>query len=104
MEKYSKIIILTDSYNIDKEDILVIKDDVTLIDDVHILVNDITYSFDYLIFTNTSKIKNFKKTNILHENGIPVTNFFYQTTYENIYYTLEELINIALDNIIDSNL
>ena len=35
MEKYSQIIILSDSYNIDKEDILVIKDDVTLIDDVH---------------------------------------------------------------------
>lgn len=44
-------------------------------------------SFDYLIFDNTNLISNFFETNILHDNKIPVTNFFKVTSVENILYT-----------------
>ena len=99
MEKYSEIIILSNSYTTNEENILVLNSAVTLVDDMHILVDDTTYSFDYLVFTDVSKILNFKSTNILHEDGIPVTNFFHQTTYENIYYPVNGNIDEAIENI-----
>ena len=101
MEKYSQIIILSDSYNINEENILVLNEEVTLIDDMHISTKDCNYTFDYLIFTDVLKIKNFRSTNILHEDNVPVTNFFHQTTYENIYYPINGNINEALENIME---
>ena len=99
MEKYSTIIILSNSYTTNDENILVLNDEVILDDDMHISAKDSTYSFDYLVFTDVTKIKNFKSTNILHEDGIPVTNFFHQTTYENIYYPVNGNIDEAIENI-----
>ena len=104
MEQYSQIIILSKDYESTNDDILVIKDKVILEDDMHIICNGITYNFDYLIFTNLLDITNFRSTNILHENEIPVTNYFYQTTYENIYYTESINIDKALENIYESDL
>ncbi len=104
MEKYFQIIILSKEYTSSNKDILVIKDNITLEDDMHLIYNNELYTFDYLIFTDTSSINNFRKTNILHEDGIPITNCYYQTTYENIYYPINNKIDEALDNIYESNL
>lgn len=102
MNKVIQIIILDDQYQIINENILVINDNVELIDDVTIkLSNNDIYNFDYLIFSNPSFISNFRETNILHDAGIPVTNFFHQTTYENIYYSKD--IDIAINNIFEDD-
>ena len=48
-------------------------------------------------FDNTSLIINFDQTNILHDNKIPVTNFFYATSVDNIFFTsniIEAINNI----------
>lgn len=102
MEQYSQIIILSNDYISNNENILVLNNNVILEDDMHIICNEQKYTFDYLIFTNPLSIINFRSTNILHEGGIPVTNYFYQTTYENIYYTNN--IDQAIENIYESDL
>lgn len=103
MEKYAQIIILSTTYTTDNSNILVINEPVTLVDENHLLVNNISYTFDYLIFINPVQIINFNETSIMHENKIPVTNCFYQTTYENVYYPFGENIDEALSNIFENN-
>ena len=103
MEKYVQIIILSTTYTTDNSNILVINEPITLVDENHLLVNSISYTFDYLIFTNPLQIINFNETSIMQENKIPVTNCFYQTTYENIYYRYGENIEEALSNIFENN-
>ena len=56
MEKYVQIIILSTTYTTDNSNILVINEPVTLVDENHLLVNNISYTFDYLIFTNVLTI------------------------------------------------
>lgn len=99
MEQYYQIIILSNTFKTTKSDILVIDKSIILEDDVHLTYNNQVYSFDYLIFTDVNQISNFRKTNILHEDNLPITNFYHQTTYENIYYTnnIENVIDIIFE-------
>lgn len=99
MTKFKQIIILSELYNSTQENVFIIKEQVVLEDDNHLILNNDIYIFDYLIFTNPKQISNFDKTNILYEDGIPITNCFYQTTYENIYFVKNSLINDAIRNI-----
>lgn len=103
MEKYYELIILSNTHNLNTDNAITIDKPVKLINDVTLEIDDITYSFNYLIFTNTSQISNFYETNILHENGIPVTNFYYQTTYENIFYQGDGNIELAIETLYESN-
>ena len=102
MNKTAQIIILDKNYISKLDEVIVLNESVELIDEVTIkLANKDIYNFDYLIFTDPSLISNFKETNILHDGGFPVTNYFHQTTYENIYYVTCDNIEIALDNIFE---
>lgn len=102
MEKFKQIIILSNNHNLQSDNTFIINTPIILEDDTHLNMNGDIYTFDYLIFTNPSQITNFEKTSILHENMVPVTNCFCQTVFENIYYTSEETINIALQNIFEN--
>ena len=103
MEKYSQIIILSNTYTNNNQNILIINKPVLLIDENHLSVDDINYTFDYLVFTDHNQITNFSDSSIMHENSIPVTNCFYQTTFENIYYPYNENIDEAINNIFENN-
>ncbi len=102
MEEFKQIIILSYKAIVNKDELFLINKPITLIDDTHLMINDITYVFDYLVFTNANLINNLEQTSILMEGNVPVTNYFFQTTYENIYYTSDEKINLALQNIIEN--
>jgi len=100
MERYEQIIILTKA-NAFTNEALFLNSKAFLIDDAHLKINDDIYTFDYLIFTDPSLIINYLDTSILKEFNIPVVNFFYQTSIENIYYTSCDLISEAIKNIKD---
>ena len=104
MNKIAQIIIIDKNYNSQLDDVIVINESVELIDEVTIMLsNKDIYNFDYLIFTSPSLITNFNETNILHDGGFPVTNYFHQTTYENIYYVTCDNIETALNNIFEED-
>lgn len=97
MKDFYQIIILTkNEININNDNYLVITNYVELLDNMQIRYNDITISFDYLIFDNVDLISNFKETNILHENKIPITNFYNATSIENIFYS-NNILNTIFD-------
>lgn len=97
MKDFYQIIILTkNEININNDNYLVITNYVELLDNMQIRYNDITISFDYLIFDNVDLISNFKETNILHENKIPIINFYNATSIENIFYS-NNILNTIFD-------
>ena len=97
MKDFYQIIILTkNEININNDNYLVITNYVELLDNMQNRYNDITISFDYLIFDNVDLISNFKETNILHENKIPITNFYNATSIENIFYS-NNILNTIFD-------
>lgn len=102
MEEFKQIIILTTKLSTTFEGTFMINEPIVLIDDTHLKTNNINYIFDYLIITDISLVSNFKQTNILHEHGLPVTNCFYQTTYENVYYTSDDKIEEVLQNLYEN--
>lgn len=82
------IIILSKNKNIKlNTNYLQISESIKLINQTSLIHNNCEISFDYLIFDDTNLISNFFETNILHDNKIPVTNFFKVTSIENILYT-----------------
>ena len=87
MEITKQIIIVSTNSQINNSLCLTINHPIFLLDDAHLKDGETTYIFDYLIFTNTDLILNFRETN------------FFQTTYENIYFTSDNVIDEALQNI-----
>lgn len=105
MENYYRLIILSSSYNNIPTNIetLIINEPIMLINDYLLeLQSNTQISFDYLIFDDVSLINNFQKTNILHDDGFPVTNFFLQTSLENIFYCSSKRINEVITNITEN--
>ncbi len=96
MHDFYPIIILSKDFKSDNKNYLNINNSITLLNETTIEYNDIEISFDYLIFDNTSLIKNFLETNIIHENKIPITNFYHITSIENIFYT-NDILNTIND-------
>lgn len=98
MNKFYPIIILTKNKNLNiNENYLLITNPVYLTNNTTITLNNMEISFDYLIFDDISLIINFFKTNILHDNRTPVTNFFSATSIDNIFYSsniIETIYNI----------
>lgn len=79
-------------------DVVYINDNFTLIDDHHLKCGDQIYEFEYLIYSNDLIITYLKPNHLLMENNIPITNYYYQTSIENIYYvTIKNLENKILD-------
>ena len=87
---YLVIITLQEVKPIENMDILYLNNPFIFIDENHIQVNDQIIEFEYLIYSNKIDVNFTDESMLLIENNIPVTNFFYQTTKENIYYITEE--------------
>jgi hypothetical protein len=76
--------------------------DFTFIDDATIKIDNDIYSFTYLIYSNKINVTYPASEIMILENGIPLTNWLYQTSIENIYYltenNLQDKINEILEN------
>lgn len=97
---YLVIITLQKIKPITNMDILYLNQAFKFIDDQHIQVNDEIIEFEYLIYSNKIDV-NFNDENmLLTENNFPVTNYFYQTTKENIYYITEDNLEKKINEII----
>ena len=71
-------------------DVLFIRNDFIFIDDHHIKYNNEIIEFEYLIYSNELNVTFEKKNMLMFENNIPITNFYHQTSLENIYYITED--------------
>lgn len=97
---YLVIITLQEVKPIENMDILYLNNPFMFIDENHIQVNDEIIEFEYLIYSNKIDVNFTDESMLLMENNIPVTNFFYQTTKENIYYITEENLEVKINEII----
>ena len=97
---YLVIITLQEVKPIENMDILYLNNPFKFIDENHIQVNDEIIEFEYLIYSNKIDVNFTDESMLLMENNIPVTNFFYQTTKENIYYITEENLEEKINEII----
>jgi hypothetical protein len=97
---YLVIITLQEVKPIENMDILYLNNPFIFIDENHIKVNDEIIEFEYLIYSNKIDVNFTDESMLLMENNIPVTNFFYQTTKENIYYITEENLEEKINEII----
>lgn len=82
-------------------DYIWINEDFMFLEEGKIKTLDSLYEYEYLIYTNkinadTSNIQ------ILKENEVPVTNFFYQTSIETIYFITEDNFNEKLNDILEN--
>ena len=91
------IIVTKKNYQPEKKDITVISDIVELVSDYQLLYNNKKMSFDYLIIEDLSLCSGLDKTGMLLDEGIPVTNYVFATSLDNIYYGD---IDIALEDLL----
>lgn len=79
-------------------DYKLIFEDFSFIDEHHLKVNDTIFEFNYLIYTKDLNVYYPSDNFILIEDDIPITNFFYQTSLEHIYYiNKEDIVNIIIE-------
>ena len=90
MNYFYLIIVTKEKVQLDNNlDVFYINDECTLIDDHHINYQNEIFEFEYLIYSNKAELS-FKDNNlIINENNIPITNFYFQTSLEHIYYITE---------------
>ena len=99
--KYFYLIIITkEKVNLDESlDVLLINESCLLVDDKHIKYNNDIYEFEYLIYSNMVDIKN---SFVILENGIPITNYYHQTSLDHIYYINEDNLQETINDIINN--
>lgn len=83
-------------------DVMYINDDFTLVDDHHIKYQNKIIEFEYLIYSSNLTINYDNSNLLLFENNIPITNFYFQTSLENIYYITENDLKNKLLEIINN--
>lgn len=83
-------------------DALFITEDFIFIDDHHLKYKNEIIEFEYLIYTNKLNVTYNNKKILLFENNIPITNFYHQTTLENIYYVTEDNLEQKINDIINN--
>ena len=83
-------------------DVLFIRNDFIFIDDHHIKYNNEIIEFEYLIYSNELNVTFEKKNMLMFENNIPITNFYHQSSLENIYYITEDNLEQKINDIIDN--
>lgn len=83
-------------------DVYYLNEDFTLIDDHHLKHQDKIIEFEYLIYSNKLNINYEKENLLLRENTIPITNFYFQTSIENIYFITEDNLEEKINNIINN--
>ncbi len=102
MNYYDLIIITKEAVRLNqKYDCLITNRDFVLIDEHHLSIDHLEIEFNYLIYSKDIKVE-YANNLLLLENMIPVTNFFYQTSLENIYYINNENINDIINEIIET--
>ena len=79
------IIITKKNISLNKKDCLIINHDVEMIDDYHLLNNNQVIEFDYLICDDYTLLHNLNQLDILLDEGMPVVNFYGETTLDNIF-------------------
>lgn len=87
-------------YNIDYE---YLNDNFILIDENHLKINNIIYEFTYLIYSKEINV-NYDSMFLMMEDGLPITNYFHQTSVENIIFlkeenNLDDIINELIEEI-----
>lgn len=102
MKDYYPLIVLSPQPFACSMDYVCIANPVELLNDHQIKFQNQVIDFEYLVFTASSLLSNFRETNILHEAGLPVTNYFLQTNFENIYFAEECRLDEAISNIQES--
>ena len=98
-------LIIAASYNVsinNQLDAIFITEDFILIDENHLKYKNEIIEFEYLIYTNKLNITYKNKNILLFENNIPVTNFYHQTTLENIYFITEDNLEQKINDIINN--
>lgn len=85
------IVIVSERKNLEIDDfnqdeLLIIDSTIDFISDIELIYHDKIISFDYLIIDDLKLCQNLKKTQILIDDNVPVTNFYHQTSNEYIYY------------------
>ena len=83
-------------------DIKYVNDDFTLIDEHHLKYQDKVFEFEYLIYSNELNIQYEKQNLLMFENNIPITNFYHQTSIENIYHITETNLKDKILEIINN--
>ena len=83
-------------------DVMYINDEFTLVDDHHIKYQNKIIEFEYLIYSSNLTINYDNSNLLLFENNIPITNFYFQTSLENIYYITENDLKNKLLEIINN--
>ena len=103
MNYFYLIIVTKEKVQLDYNlDVFYINNKCTLIDDHHINYQNEIFEFEYLIYTNKAELS-FKDNNlIIKENNIPITNFYFQTSLEHIYYITEDNLNKKIIDIIEN--
>lgn len=100
---YYLLIATKEKLNLDSSlDVLYINDNFTLIDDHHLKYGDQIFEFEYLIYSNNLIVTYQKPNLLLMENNIPITNYYYQTSIENIYYVTEQNLKNKILDIINN--
>ncbi|MBQ4571445.1 MAG: hypothetical protein IJB21_07100 [Bacilli bacterium] len=98
-------LIIAASHNVsinNQLDALFITEDFIFIDDHHLKYKNEIIEFEYLIYTNKLNVTYNNKNILLFENNIPITNFYHQTTLENIYYITEDNLEQKINDIINN--
>lgn len=101
---YAYLIIITnEKIKLDnKLDVLYFNSSFSLIDDCHLQINNEIFEFEYLIYSSKVAVNYTAENYLMMENNIPITNFYYQTSKENIYYITEENLKEKIEEIINS--
>ena len=100
---YYLIIATLNKISLNKQlDALFINNDFTLIDDHHLLYNNEIIEFEYLIYSNKLNVTYQKPNMLIFEHNIPITNFYYQTSLENIYFITEDNLEQKILDIINN--
>lgn len=101
-EEYAYLLIITKGTPniLTNVDYLLLHDNFTFLDDCHIKVNNKVIEFCYLIYSNLINVTYPTTSFIISENDIPLTNWIYQTSIENIYYINEVNLNEVVNEII----
>ena len=82
----SKTYKLTNEFISLKDEIKIIDSEVEIIDDAYLKHNGELINYDYLISDDYTLLNNINNAHVLLDDLKPLTNFYQQTSIDNIYY------------------
>jgi len=85
----------------DYNNILVVSDFCRLTKSSSVVCGNDAFFFDYLIIGSKDLIAGIEQSGILLDRGIPVTNYYQQTSIENIYFLNENSLHSSFKRAYD---